>query len=35
MIKGDNEKAIENYKKSVELNPQNKNGFEMLRELRC
>ena len=33
IIKGNNEKAIEYYKKSVELNPQNKNGFNKLIEL--
>jgi tetratricopeptide (TPR) repeat protein len=33
MVKGDKEKAIEYYKKSVELNPQNQNGFDKLKEL--
>lgn len=33
MVKGDNQKAIEYYKKSVELNPQNQNGFDKLKEL--
>lgn len=33
MIKGNSEKAIEYYKKSVELNPQNNNGFDKLKEL--
>lgn len=33
MKKGDNEKSIENYKKSIELNPQNSNGYEMLKKL--
>lgn len=32
-IKGDNEGAIENYKKSIELNPDNTNGVTKLREL--
>lgn len=30
---GEKEKAIENYKKSVELNPKNKNGIKILKEL--
>ncbi|MCW8849474.1 MAG: serine hydrolase [Melioribacteraceae bacterium] len=33
MVKGNREKAIEYYKKSIELNPQNKNGFDKLKEL--
>jgi len=33
MKKGDNKKSIELYKKSVELNPQNTNGFDMLKKL--
>ncbi len=33
MVKGDKEKAIEYYKKSVELNSQNQNGFDKLKEL--
>ncbi len=33
MKKGDKEKSIEFYKKSIELNPQNINGFDMLKEL--
>lgn len=33
MVKGDKEKAREYYKKSVELNPQNQNGFDKLKEL--
>jgi tetratricopeptide (TPR) repeat protein len=33
MIKGDKELAIKNYQKSVELNPQNTNGLEMLKKL--
>jgi len=34
MLNGDKELAITNYQKSVELNPQNTNGVEMLRKLR-
>ncbi len=30
---GDNEKAISNYKKSLELNPQNTNAVKMLKKL--
>ena len=30
---GEKEKAIENYKKSIELNPDNKHGIEVLRDL--
>lgn len=30
---GDKKKAIENYKKSVELNPNNENGIRVLKEL--
>lgn len=33
MKKGKDEKAIEYYKKSIEINPQNTNGFEMLKKL--
>lgn len=33
LILGEKEKAIENYKKSVELNPENKNGIRILKEL--
>ncbi len=33
MKKGENEGAIENYKKSLKLNPKNKNGEEMLKLL--
>lgn len=33
MKKGDNEKSIEMYKKSIEINPQNTNGYEMLKKL--
>ena len=32
-LDGQNEKAIENYKKSVELNPGNSNGIKALQEL--
>ncbi|MDQ3804229.1 MAG: serine hydrolase [Acidobacteriota bacterium] len=34
MESGDREQAIKNYQKSVELNPDNKNGVEMLKKLR-
>ena len=33
MLQGQNELAIENYKKSVELNPANQGGIEMLKKL--
>jgi tetratricopeptide (TPR) repeat protein len=33
MLLGQKDLAIANYKKSLELNPQNKNGSEMLRKL--
>lgn len=33
MTAGQNEKAVENYEKSVELNPGNANGIEMLKKL--
>ena len=33
LIKGDKEKAIENYKKSVQLHPGNENGKKVLKEL--
>jgi CubicO group peptidase (beta-lactamase class C family) len=33
MVKGENEGAIENYKKSLELNPNNKQGIEQLKKL--
>lgn len=33
MIKGNNELAIKNYKKSIELNPNNTNGIKMLEKL--
>ena len=33
MMNNENEKAITNYKKSVELNPGNSNGIEMLKKL--
>lgn len=33
MTKGENEKAIENYKKSLELNPNNNNAVNMLKKL--
>jgi hypothetical protein len=33
MNAGEKELAIANYKKSLELNPQNSNGREMLKKL--
>lgn len=33
MVHGDRQLAIENYRKSLELNPQNRNAAEMLRRL--
>lgn len=33
MVKGENEEAIENYKKSIELNPNNTAGVEQLKKL--
>ena len=33
MIKGNKELAIKNYKKSIELNPDNENGKKMLEKL--
>jgi Flp pilus assembly protein TadD len=33
MNDGQNELAIKNYKKSIELNPQNNNGIEFLKRL--
>jgi tetratricopeptide (TPR) repeat protein len=34
-VAGDLEKAIENYEKSVELNPENTNGIAALERLRA
>ena len=34
MKAGDNEKAIKNYKKSLELNPENNNAKKMLEKLK-
>ncbi len=34
MVRGDREQAIENYERSIELNPNNTNGVEMLKQLR-
>jgi cytochrome c-type biogenesis protein CcmH/NrfG len=34
MIDGNTELAIKNYERSVELNPQNKNGIEQLKKLK-
>jgi len=33
MIKGDRERAIENYKRSLELDPRNANAVVMLKKL--
>jgi predicted negative regulator of RcsB-dependent stress response len=33
MAKGDKENAIKNYKKSLELNPENENAKDMLQQL--
>ena len=33
-MKGDKEQAIKNYKRSVELNPNNTNGIQKLKQLR-
>ncbi|HYJ46559.1 MAG TPA: serine hydrolase [Pyrinomonadaceae bacterium] len=33
MIRGDKELAVKNYQKSIELNPKNNNGIEMLKKL--
>lgn len=33
MVNGDKELAIKNYKRSIELNPNNKTGIEMLKKL--
>lgn len=35
MVAGDREQAIENYEKSLELNPNNRNAVKILRELRA
>jgi CubicO group peptidase (beta-lactamase class C family) len=35
MVNGDKELAIKNYQKSIELNPQNDNGKEMLKKLQA
>ena len=34
MTAGKKELALKNYEKSVELNPNNKNGVEMLKKLK-
>ena len=34
MINGDKELAIQNYNKSLKLNPDNKNAIEMLKRLK-
>ncbi len=33
MVAGERERAIELYEKSLELNPQNRNGLEILQKL--
>ncbi len=34
MVRGEREQAIDNYERSIELNPGNTNGVEMLKQLR-
>jgi tetratricopeptide (TPR) repeat protein len=34
MVAGETERGIDNYEKSLELNPENENAVEMLRQLR-
>jgi len=34
MLAGDKSQAIENYEKSLKLNPENTNATEMLKKLR-
>ncbi len=34
MVAGETEKAIQNYERSLELNPQNANAVEKLEQLR-
>lgn len=34
MIKGDKTQAIKNYKKSLEINPNNQNAARLIRELK-
>lgn len=34
MIAGNNEQAIKNYERSLDLNPQNTNAFEQLKKLK-
>jgi hypothetical protein len=34
MVAGETSRAIENYEKSIALDPGNQNGVEMLRKLR-
>ena len=33
MIKGDTELAVKNYQKSIDLNPDNTNGINMLKKI--
>lgn len=33
MLNGDNEPAIKNYKKSLELNPNNENAKKMIEQI--
>ena len=33
MIKGDHELAVKNYQKSIDLNPDNTNGINMLKKI--
>jgi hypothetical protein len=35
MNNGDKDLAIQNYKKSLDLNPDNRNGAEMLKKLQA
>lgn len=35
MVDGQKEKAIANYEKSIEMNPDNQNGKEMLAKIRA
>ena len=34
MVSGDKKRAIKNYKKSVNLNPENKNAIEIIKRLK-
>jgi len=35
MLSGESELAIQNYQRSIEMNPGNKNGAEMLKKLQA